>query len=272
MTAITSSPPLGADPLGCHICIYNKRNPTKRNKTNAYASARLSKSHNRSVTYEQSHRGFRSRGNCTSTWVVTGGGKNLCLVLATVPNSRVGSGSGSDPEPNRCNGSYHTKTRTVAIGPVLPPKTRHFNITTLASIKYLSSDRIMTWSVCRLCSSSRSFTSRFQICVPTNIRWVAIENPLISRKMGLYFTATQRITVGSQIWKREVKERLEMHNLRTDHLLIWSELKYLIGAKVVRTVKMELRSGYNPAKNRGFMSGPGNNPAKTARFGFLGGS
>jgi hypothetical protein len=41
------------------------------------------------------------------------------------------------------NGSYHTKTRTVAIGPVLPPKTRHFNTTSLAPIKYLSSDHIM---------------------------------------------------------------------------------------------------------------------------------
>jgi len=68
------------------------------------------------------------------------------------------------------NGSYHTKTRTVAIGPVLPPKTRHFNITTLPPIKYLSSDRIVTSSVCRLCSSSRPFSSRFQICDPTNIR------------------------------------------------------------------------------------------------------
>jgi hypothetical protein len=66
------------------------------------------------------------------------------LVLATVPNSRVGTGSGSDPEPNRYNGYYHTKTRTVAIGQVLPTKTQHLNIKTLASIKYLSSDRIVT--------------------------------------------------------------------------------------------------------------------------------
>jgi len=194
------------------------------------------------------------------------------IVLATVPNSRVGFGSGSDPEPNRCNGSYHTDTRTIAIGPVLPPKTRHFNITTLAPIKNLSSDRIMTWSVCRLFSSSRSFTSRFQICDPTNICWVAIENPIVSCKIGLHFTATQRISVRSQIWKREVKEGLELHNLHTDHLMMQSELKYLIGAKVVGTVKMEPRSGCNPAKNRGFMSGPGNKPTKTARFGFLGGS
>jgi len=44
------------------------------------------------------------------------------VVITRVPNRRIGSGSGSDPEPNRCNGSYHMKTRTVAIGPVLPPK------------------------------------------------------------------------------------------------------------------------------------------------------
>jgi len=49
----------------------------------------------------------------------------LYIALAAVPNRRVGSGSGSDPEPNRCNRSYQTKTQTVAIGSVLPPKTRH---------------------------------------------------------------------------------------------------------------------------------------------------
>ena len=67
-----------------------------------------------------------------------------CLVLATVPTRENGSGLGLEPEPNRCNGFYHTKTRTVAIGPVLPPKTRQFNLTNLPPIKYLSSDRIVT--------------------------------------------------------------------------------------------------------------------------------
>jgi len=33
---------------------------------------------------------------------------------------------------------------------------------------------------------------------------------------------------------QEVKERLELHNLRTDHVMIRSQLRYLIGAKVVR--------------------------------------
>ena len=185
-------------------------------------------------------------------------------MLATVPNCRIGSGSGSGPQPNRCNGSYHTKPRTVAIGPVSPPKSRHFNITTLAPIKNLISDHIVTWSVCRLFSSRRSFTSRVEIWDPTNIRWVAIENPKMSCKISLYFIATQRISVRSQICKREVKEGPELHNLHTDHLVIRSELKYLIAAKAAGTMKMEPWSGYNPANNRRIMSGPGNKPANKA--------
>jgi hypothetical protein len=65
------------------------------------------------------------------------------------------------------------KTWTIAIGPVLPPKTEHFNLRTLAPIKYLSSDSIVTRSICRLCRINRSCTSRFHICNPTNIRLVA---------------------------------------------------------------------------------------------------
>jgi hypothetical protein len=53
--------------------------------------------------------------------------------------------------------------------------------------------------------------------------------------------------------------------------MIRSELKYIIGAKVAGSVKIEPRSGYNPAKTRGFMSGPGNNPANTKRVRFLAG-
>jgi len=196
----------------------------------------------------------------------------LLLVLAMVPNRRVGSGSGSDPEPNSCNGSYHTKTRTVAIGPVLPPKTRHYKSKICALIQYLSSDCIMTWSVGRLSSFSPSFTSRSQICGRTNIHRVTIENLGISPEIWRYFTAIQWILVQSQIWQREVKEGLKLHNLRTDHIVIRSELKYIIGATVAGTANMEPRSGFNPAENRGFMSGPGNKPARPERVGLLGGS
>jgi len=44
---------------------------------------------------------------------------------------------------------------------------------------------------------------------------------------------TQRILVGSHIRDREVNERVDLHNLHTDHVMIRSELKYLIGGKVV---------------------------------------
>ena len=144
----------------------------------------------------------------------------LNLVSTTGPNSRVGSGSGSTR--NQTVSMTHTtrKTRPIGNGPVLPPNTQHFNNTTLPSINYLSSDRIMTWSVRRLCSSSRSFTSRSQRCEPTNIRWVAIQNLLISRTICCVSTATHRISVGSQNGKWEVKERPELHNLHTDHVTI----------------------------------------------------
>ena len=173
----------------------------------------------------------------------------LGLVLATGPNSLVGSGSGSTRTRTVATGLTTRKTRHIGNGPVLLLKTRHFNTTTLPPIKYLSSDRIMTWSVRRLCSSSRSFTSQSQICDPTNVCSVAIENPLISLKICHFFTTTQRISVGSQIGQWEVKERPELHNLRTDHVTIRWELRYLIGGQGVGTVKLEPRSGSNPAEN-----------------------
>jgi len=105
--------------------------------------------------------------------------------------------------------------------------------TSLAVIECLSSDCILTWSVCELCSSSRSFTSRFQICDPTDNHWVAAKWGQVVREISGFSIATQRILVGLQLWNREVNERLELHNLRTDHVMIRSELRYLIGTKVV---------------------------------------
>jgi len=201
-----------------------------------------------------------------STW------KHLGVVLATVQNRQVGSGSGSNPEPNRCNGTYHTKTRTVAIEPVLLPETRHYKSTIFAPIKYFSSDRIVTWSVGKLCCFSPSFTSRSRICGRTNIHRVAIEIPRIWPGKWRYFTVIRWILVQSQICQREVKERLKLHNQRTDHIVIRSELKYSIGAKVAGTVIWNRSQGSTLPKHRAFMSGPGNKPTKTERVGSLDGS
>jgi len=170
------------------------------------------------------------------------------LVLATVPTCENGSALGLDLDRNRCNGLYHAKTWTVAIGPVLPLKTRNFNCKTLAPMKYLSSDRIVTWSLCRLCRSRRSVTSRFQICYSTNIHSVAIENWWIPLEIGHNLTPTQWISLGSQIWKWEAKALRVLYNQHTDHVIIRLELKYIIAAKVEGTGKLEPQSGCNPVE------------------------
>jgi len=150
---------------------------------------------------------------------------------------RVRVGPGTEPlqrffqddNPGRCNWAGFTT------------KNQHLNLTNLAPVMYWSSDRIATWSVYRLSSITSSFTSRFQIYDPTNIRGVAIENPRISLCFGPVFTATHRISVGSQTWTLEVKQLVTLHILCTDHVTIRSELKYLIGAKEVGTVNLEPR-------------------------------
>jgi len=55
----------------------------------------------------------------------------------------------------------------------------------------------------------------------------------ISAKKCGFEIATQRILVRSQISEREGKQGLKQHNLHTGHVTIRSELRYLIGAKIV---------------------------------------
>jgi len=91
----------------------------------------------------------------------------------------------------------------------------------------------MTWWIRRLCSFTRSSTSRFQICNCTNIRWIAVKEQHILCEIRGISIVTQRIFIRSQIWQWEVKERLTLHNVHTEHVMVWTELKYWIGAKIV---------------------------------------
>jgi hypothetical protein len=157
------------------------------------------------------------------------------LWLAMGQNSWFRSRSGSDPERDHYNG--------------FPPTTWHFKSTILAPIKYLSSDCIVTWSVCRLRTVRPSFPSRSHICDRTNICWVAIENPHISAEILRSLTAIQQISVQSQIWQREVKEGAETaqsaylwcHNTIRTQILNWSQS--------CRNHNMEPWSGSNPSPN-----------------------
>jgi len=190
-----------------------------------------------------------STSSCSSSWSHTGYIRTLHvsqILSARVLTHWNHSVLGFGPEPNRCNSFYHTKTWTVAIRPVLPPKTRHFNLTTLAPIRYLSSDHKVKWSVHRLCSFTNSFAARFQIWDPTNICGVTFENLWISPGIGHYFTATQQISVGSQIWMLDVKQRINLHHVRINHVTVRSELTFLIGDKAVGTVNLEWCWGCSP--------------------------
>jgi len=144
------------------------------------------------------------------------------------------------------------KTRTITIGQVLPPTKRYFNTPSLPPIKYLSSDHIKTRSIRELCSFMRAFTSRFQIWYRPNIRWGSIENLRYWREIWPHFAAILLILFISQIWTRKVRECIKLRNLLIDHVMIQSELKYLIGAKGVKTVYLELLSSSNAAKNLQF--------------------
>lgn len=70
------------------------------------------------------------------------------------------------------------------------------------------------------------------------------------------FTATQRIVVRSQIWERQVKERLKLHFLSIYDIVLWSQLKYFIGAKVQISEYDELLYNIPAQKTAGFCPVP----------------
>jgi len=170
------------------------------------------------------------------------------VVLAPVPSCYNCSGIPLQPEPNYCNGIYHTNIKTVANWPVLPPKTWPLILISITPMKYLSSDCNMTWSVSSLYSSSSCLIRQSRIRHQTNIGCGLIENPSIAIEICPSFTATQGVSGGCQIWKWEMTKRIVLFNLHTYHVNIWLEMKYLIAAKCVRMVKLGLQSGYNPAE------------------------
>jgi hypothetical protein len=54
-----------------------------------------------------------------------------------------------------------------------------------------------------------------------------VNNTIFSVNFACF--ATEQILVESQIWPQEVEECVKMRNRYIDHILIWSDLRYLIG-------------------------------------------
>jgi hypothetical protein len=63
---------------------------------------------------------------------------------------------------------------------------------------------------------------------------VAVKLGHVTGRICRFSIATPPILVRSPIQKWEVKELLTLHNVCIDHVMIQSELKYLLGAKDVR--------------------------------------
>jgi len=84
------------------------------------------------------------------------------LVFATGPNYGVGCWLDSTRNRTMATSLSTWQTRTIGHGRVSPPKTRHFKFTIFPLIQYLSADRTTTWSVRKLCTFGRSFSTRCQ--------------------------------------------------------------------------------------------------------------
>lgn len=101
-----------------------------------------------------------------------------------------------------------------------------------------------------------SFATHIQFGVLTNIRRVTFEKPWFKPYISHFFTAIERILVRLQIWKQAVNERLKWHILHINYIVIQSELEYLIGAKVAKTVKWKCNLVPNWSNTTGVQQGP----------------
>jgi hypothetical protein len=75
----------------------------------------------------------------------------------------------------------------------------------VVGILYCGSDRMVTWSVCKMSNCGRSFTSQWQSRNPTDNRWVAFNQVQSVCEISEFSVATLWILVGSQVWIREIK-------------------------------------------------------------------
>jgi len=151
---------------------------------------------------------------------------------------RLRSGSGTTKQPNLAPRAGWLPVPDINLwssGCIAPYPWLHITVpVTLPRTKYVSSDHIVIWLICRLCRTIVSFPSCFQICKPTNIRWVAVIKCSMQDTIGEFSKVTQRLLVGSQIWKWEVKDPLVLNDQCINHVTIRSELRYLKGSDIVR--------------------------------------
>jgi len=172
----------------------------------------------------------------------------LLLVLATVPNWRFGSGSGLEPNLNRCNGCYPIKKPNRMEPAVFWPVPHFHKLSALAPIKYLSCDCITIWYIHNWYSVRCSFTSHSPICDTISICCVASKNDLFSALLHSNSTNSDHIanwrTGGERASKTASFMYISYCDTITTQILDWSQSSEF--------TKLRLCCMINPAKTEWF--------------------
>jgi hypothetical protein len=123
--------------------------------------------------------------------------------ISGLPGCRPGWVSGFDLE----NKGTHRDWWRVRTRPWF-----HFTVpTTFASIRYLNSHCIATWSIREMCRLMPDFICHSAICDQIIIRWVAVKLTQILRKNDRLSIATQWLLVPLHIGEWEMKEGIRLH-------------------------------------------------------------
>jgi len=183
----------------------------------------------------------------------------FCLVLATVPHPRFGSGSGLERNWNRCNRFYPIKSCAA------------LNLLYFGQFhNFANSKPLLQLSIWVLIISQYDIYVNNAVldAISPHILHIAIWSIVVellwnNDENWVFFAMTQQILIGLQRGEQEVKEHANLHLLGIYHIVIWSELKYLTGAKVLSVPKWGPAVCWTRPNNHGFICSPGNNPAKT---------
>jgi len=97
-----------------------------------------------------------------------------------------------------CNGFYHIKNPNHTKPAVFWPVAHLHKLRTMATIKYLSSDRVTIWYICKRCISGCSFISWSPICDPINIHSVSVTHGQFSAQIQRDSMNINHIAIGTR--------------------------------------------------------------------------
>lgn len=158
------------------------------------------------------------------------------------------------------------KTWTVVFGPLPIWKPGPWKRSVVTRITLLSSNRIVTWFIPEFCSFTSSFSCWSLVLKLGNICWVAVENPRFEWYSKCYFIVTQWSLIRLQIGDLGAKDHRKLHLLPIYHVVIQWELKNLIAANIVGTIKWNCSQVPNRPKTLTFWSSPGQHPEEVTQF------